>query len=133
MTRPIRCKHFTGIGEDACRAGVNYRSLVGGSDFGWALRIPCTTTKRSENQVPCEKHDRMTAEEIAAEDEKFERAFQRTTGAYSAIKAIVGDRRGVSGTIDCPGCHAPLHYSVARLNGHIHACCETDECVSFME
>ncbi len=36
-----RCKHFTGpVHNKTCKAGVNYRELVGGPDLGWMARMP---------------------------------------------------------------------------------------------
>jgi hypothetical protein len=38
------------------------------------------------------------------------------------------------GVMDCPVCGTgKLHYSRAGYNGHVHARCETDGCVSWME
>ncbi|TAL41997.1 MAG: hypothetical protein EPN91_09355 [Salinibacterium sp.] len=65
-----RCIHFTGIHNDACNAGVNYRALVGGEYVGWATAIPCTGTRFRDKHdraiVPCSLHTLPTLE--AAEE-----------------------------------------------------------------
>jgi hypothetical protein len=35
--------------------------------------------------------------------------------------------------IECPECKGRLHLSQAGGNGHVHARCETDGCVAWME
>jgi len=35
------CKHFTGIMEKTCKAGVCYRDAFNGKEAGIALRMPC--------------------------------------------------------------------------------------------
>lgn len=42
-----RCRHFNGIQNTECRAGINYRQMVGGDDFGWAARLPCFIDENS--------------------------------------------------------------------------------------
>lgn len=37
------------------------------------------------------------------------------------------------GTIPCPVCQKNLFYSRAASNGHVHARCETPDCICFME
>lgn len=66
------CHHFNGLPlgfdlkDKVCAAGVEYRQLVGGPDFGWAARIPCFGEQNKE-QVSCEHYQPVTEEEIQAE------------------------------------------------------------------
>ncbi len=46
------CVSFNGIQHDECKAGVNYRRLIGGPDFGWAKHLPCLNDPEA---VQCEK------------------------------------------------------------------------------
>lgn len=39
----------------------------------------------------------------------------------------------LSGTIECPMCHATLHYSIADSNGHMRAKCSRDGCLNMVE
>lgn len=49
----------------------------------------------------------------------------------ASIKLIRATKKH-SGTIVCPACEKTLYYTVAPSNGHIHAKCETDNCISYM-
>lgn len=58
---------------------------------------------------------------------------QRLEQMGVAREAILATKRG-SGEIDCPICKAgKLRFSVARVNGHVHAHCTTRLCMSWME
>lgn len=66
--------------------------------------------------------------------------FERTMKARAAIVDHLGGpwKRGAKsagGVIDCPACGntACLQFSRAGINGHIHAACRTEGCVSWME
>ena len=122
-----RCRHFTGVQNDACAAGIPYESLRGERGL---MQIPCIHTGK---HLPCEKREYLTAEEIAAEDAEIEASFLRTSAAIKAIKAHVGGQRGVRDEIECPTCKGRLRFTVAACNGHIHAKCSTDDCVAFMQ
>ena len=37
------------------------------------------------------------------------------------------------GCMDCPKCKQGLRWSKSRRNGHIHAACDTEGCLSWME
>jgi hypothetical protein len=41
MKSKTRCKYFTGLVNESCKVGVNYRKLVGGEDFGWMKMAAC--------------------------------------------------------------------------------------------
>jgi hypothetical protein len=50
------------------------------------------------------------------------------------IKERHGKQRGVAGSLKCPVCNTgTVFYSVAPLNGHIWARCNTKGCVAFMQ
>lgn len=74
-----------------------------------------------------------TPEERAAEESAFQSAFAKIMTARGAIVKATGSKRGVAGTIPCPVCGGELRYSIANVNGHIHAACATKECVRWME
>lgn len=64
------CKHFNGIGRKlSCKKGINVRKHVGGDDFGWATRMPCS--KRNKNPVPCDQYEDYTEEELQAIEDEF--------------------------------------------------------------
>lgn len=68
------------------------------------------------------------AEGAAGEDRQGPRGDR---GPWNKKKYRVGG----AGRIDCPACggHETLGFTRAAYNGHIHAACKTDGCVSWME
>jgi len=76
---------------------------------------------------------------IARSSESLEAAIQRMLSGLAAVAADAEQRgfkkgNGGLGEVACPVCNSgTIHYSVASYNGHRHAKCTTDGCVSFME
>lgn len=60
------CKHFTGIQNKTCKAGISYRELCGGENLGWAVRIPCFARFSVPPTVLCHKKIAVTKEDEAA-------------------------------------------------------------------
>jgi hypothetical protein len=54
--------------------------------------------------------------------------------ADAKVKGLKRDAGGVS-SMPCPaiGCASTLRYSVASVNGHMHAACDNKNCVRCME
>jgi hypothetical protein len=74
-------------------------------------------------------------QEYREEEEAFARARLAHRAAHDDAKAK-GFRKGQGGadSIPCPICTTGrLYYRVAAYNGHMHAKCETEGCVSWME
>lgn len=136
----LTCKHFNGVQHDECRAGVNYRTLAGEPSLGCMTRIPCLFIKEPKNgpMAECCKRELPTLDEaeksVTAGDEAMARHMSAFRIAHDDAKAK-GLKKGHGGSSDCecPVCHAKLHYNVADYNGHMHAQCETNGCVSWME
>lgn len=117
--RPFRdeCRFFNGLGFGAgerakcCEAGINYRELVGGPDFGWARRIPCLDGSPSLprlDPVPCSRRVLMTQEEHA-EREKETRALIDQVCARMAAGL-------------CPHCSKPIEPSTVHGRCRYGAC-----------
>lgn len=131
------CIHFLGIQHAECKVLVNIRELVGGSDFGWAVRIPCII--KDGSAVVCDRRELRTREQAEAMvDEhkaQFERSMKAVTAAHAHAKTQgFGVGNGGRGELPCPlGCDGGvIRYSVAGVNGHMHAAC-TKGCTSWME
>ena len=125
--RRARCKHFNGVLNKVCRAGVTYNALSLP-----ALAVCC------HNEGECVKRERPTSEELEAENKRFKEAFERVAKARKAIVDLLeasGNKKGegAAGTTKCPCCGGRLGFSKAGSNGHIHALCSTAGCVSWME
>ena len=134
-----KCIHFTGIQHETCKAGVNYREIVGGEDLGWAIRTPCFEDNK-ECVVTCNHREFPTYAEAQAEEDRQEAAMERFWLACNAAHEDAeakGFKRGNGGrsSMPCPiaGCSGQLNYSVASVNGHMHAACTRSGCVSWME
>jgi len=133
------CVHFPGIQHAECRAGVNMRQLVGGPDFGWAARLPCLQMDAAKCEVTCPSRKFPTREEAEAElaehDARMEKFLISMRAAKDHAKQLgLGRGNGGQGRLACPsGCGGELRYSVASVNGHMHAACSTKGCVSWME
>lgn len=137
MTRSDWCKHYRGMyRRETCEAGVRFDSLPGRGVKGFLQTCPCL----NRNGADCEKAEYRTDEEIAAERAEVAKRLEQIGIARDAIVAALGGPRkrgmpGASGTIDCPVCgkEKSLAFSRSSYNGHIHAQCLTDGCVSWME
>ncbi len=124
-----RCKHFTGVQNKTCAAGVEYHALRDSAGQKLSYRtFPCF--KDEMGRAPCDKREFPTDAEVDAEIKGHDDSFARV---IAARKAIVASKL-THGEITCPCCgkEKALRFSVASLNGHIHAAC-TSGCVAWME
>lgn len=144
-----RCKHFGGINftdkSKACKAGVRMLDVIVEKPYRYRYSedspvytsnhsMPCFTDSDPYRVCSCAKQDFPTPEEIKANKEESDMLMSRFFTARQAIVTATDGKRGVSGEIECPICKAgKLRYSVASLNGHIHAGCTTENCVAWME
>lgn len=136
MSRRIWCKHYRAMfTHETCEAGVPYEKFKGQSFDN----RPCFCKLGQTPPGGCDKAEYPTAEEIAAEDAAIEKRLADTMTARKAIVEHLGGpwkkgTKGASGHISCPVCKTgALRFSRAGYNGHIHAGCTTDGCVSWME
>lgn len=144
--RKDTCKHFNGIQNTTCDAGILYKSVTSNPEEleGSALRLPCHTTCRGatpsqlehfNRRGTCAKFELPTAFEIEAERQAFQAAIERQRKVYPLIAEIKQTHKGQqwSGTVPCPVCGGNLRLSHAARNGHIWGRCETEGCVAWME
>ena len=123
--RIATCRHFTGIMNDACEKGVVYRSVRDTSGPGMA-KWPCTD---ADCPTACNKREPRTAEEVDAEDREFEERLSFVGRARAKIVAL----KAPEGRTDCPRCGQGLWFRVSSYNGHVHANCDTKDCLRWME
>jgi hypothetical protein len=143
MNRKGRCVHYNGTVNECCEAGVKYSDLTvrgalpcHGADYESGLRgkpLPIP-----ETVALCSKRCEPTQEQIDADEKKSEELFERTMKARKAIVDFLGGpwkkgMRAVSGTLPCPCCQKGTLTFSRGGNGHIHASCFTEDCVSWME
>jgi hypothetical protein len=136
------CRYFTGLPmvslqdqRTTCEAGINYRKHIGGPDLGWCSRAPCLTTSMSKEQVPCDKYEEPTQEEIDKFDAEVKEASDRMMRTIPFIEKIKKKYKGqnVKSTDECPECKGVLHFTHAAYNGHVWGKCETEECLNWVE
>jgi hypothetical protein len=136
MSRPW-CNHYRGMHEkDKCEAGIEFASLENYGTRQFSKSCPCYGPGQGE----CERAEYPTAEEMAAHDAELAERFERVTRTRAAIVEYCGGpwkrgEPGKNGVIDCPACGNKdcLQFSRSSYNGHIHARCNTEDCVSWME
>lgn len=109
-----------------------------GHEAGTAM--PCIPRFIKGRQAwPCERFEIMSQAEAEEESDRDIAVMNRVAVAHAAAKADAearGLRKGTGGTgeMPCPCCKdGLLRYSVASYNGHMHAKCSTEDCVSWME
>ena len=167
MKRIGVCRHFNGVGvmgeeeTKKCEAGVCYREHAGKENAGWIARLPCIktykfskATKRALEevnleeifgevkvdtsiQIPCDKYEDPTEEDILKEDEEIRKATEAMEKVFPIIVKIKQEHEKDTepwvGTETCPVCNGTLHVSHANYNGHVWGKCETKNCVNWME
>jgi hypothetical protein len=142
------CIHYTGAlnprTNGVCKAGVDYRALVGGDDKGWVTRLPCSFPKKPKcgEAATCNKYVEPTVEQIAASEREHAESMRKFMVAFSgnvlewrkANKWDPKNPKGAMGKVPCEACgKGEIHLSMSAYNGHVHGQCTTEGCVSWME
>lgn len=127
------CQHYDPPigGVTSCKCGVVY------DDQFPDKPIPCWQGRGKtdgEQRKLCHRWLRNTREQGEARADRIEIVMKR----LRIVGPVVAEWRnkspkGKQEIIECPVCKGRLHLSQAACNGHVHAKCETDDCVSFME
>lgn len=131
------CTHFTGIQHDRCNAGVLYSAMREAKTDTTPFRFACFQDEAQG--LVCNAARFPTREEAEASARADKEAWARVSLANNAAHADAkakGFGKGHAGadSIPCPVCEkGRLYYRVAAHNGHMHARCETEGCVSWME
>lgn len=121
-----KCKHFTGIQNDICKAGIRYDDVK---------PVPCLVKYRRKDSPMCARYEEPTDEEVAEDEAYIQARMEMHSKAGSIIVEIKRQHKGHNwrGVLDCPVCGGRLHVSHAAYNGHVHGRCETEDCLSWME
>lgn len=129
-----KCRHFNGVMNECCRAGIAYKSVtVFHLPPGTGASMPCLLST-AEVPCQCEKASYPTREEAEQSEADWRQRRIDTAKARAAILAATKGAKRVRGRILCPVCEkaGSLRFGVA-YNGHIHAQCETEGCVAWIE
>jgi hypothetical protein len=125
-----------------CEAGVEYASFRAENFNLTFAQQPCFLTKAGESKpdaVPCKHLRRPTPEEIKAHEGWLNARWDKMRVVMTAIDPWRQEHqkanKGGAQTIDCPACGGSktLSMTIAGVNGHVHAHCKTEGCVSWME
>ena len=129
-----KCIHFNGVQNDCCKAGIKYTDLAG-SDFPCFRGDALKSLRKGELPSHCDKTEFPTEEYIQNEIAEHDKAFKKVDEGLKAVAHIRKEHNGKnwSGVIECPICKGKLHVSHASLNNHVHAQCETKDCIAWME
>lgn len=132
------CQHY-GRGKGAemiCKCGMDRDKVqvvpVGPKRIKWG---PCIKGHTLEDpRAHCPNWIRRTREMGEARADSIERSIDIMTKVMPFIsdwrsKGPMGKRE----VVECPVCKGGLMLSQASYNGHVHAHCSTQGCVSFME
>lgn len=139
MFRKDVCIHYNGLVSKSCKAGVQYASVVAAREQGVSLldKAPCFS--RNGLSELCVNYCLPSVEEIEEYERCIENHLQQIIVTRKAIKEDIEAtgmvRRDVAGQIPCKICKdGTVSYSCAgAYNGHIHAKCSTENCVSWIE
>jgi len=123
------CRHYNGMLNETCKAGVNYRALAGNADATPLnlLGLPCVLISSA---TPCASLDRPTVAEAQAEEDEF---MQHAAGSLLAIQRARKIGKGRAGVIECPICRGKLSVAVSSFNGHTQGRCATEGCLQWIE
>ncbi len=119
-----------------CRAGCDIANIqkapIPGKSLKWG---PCIDGHLLPNATElCPKWERYTREQGEAYADDVERSVKRLMLAGPVISAWrKKPPRGKAEVIPCPVCGKRLHLQQASCNGHVRACCETKDCINFIE
>ena len=113
------CKHFNGVLNPSCRAGVPYLMLGNEPPKTW----PCNRNGGGS----CIYRDMPTQEEVDAYLREMDESLKRTLAIVAATPP------GRSGAMTCPNCRSTINWSRSPRNNHLHAVCETKGCFAVMQ
>lgn len=132
-----KCKHFNGLTNKCCDAGVPYDTFRDASAGSDRTHFPCFRDRMTPDTI-CEKREWELKADVAARQKAFEESLARVESAVAVIAEDVKAKgykkgNGGQGELVCPACQTgKLLYSVSSYNGHLAAKCSTGGCVSFM-
>ena len=138
------CRHFNGIQNKVCKAGVNYHGLTD-RDGQIAFVLPCLgpNPHAKAPAAECGLFEAVTQADLDARRAQIDAAMERHRKVGEALGAAISLQRKQSKSsrtskrvsYDCPVCGkaGALAVSTSGYNGHAHGRCSTAGCVSWQE
>lgn len=132
------CEHYNpqpGSIRVRCNAGCDIKSVQKVEVEGKMKWGPCIGGHTLENPLAhCPKWQRRSIERSEKRADAVERAIKRMTISGPFISAWrKKEPIGKVEVVECPVCKGRLHLSQSSYNGHVRACCETKNCINFIE
>ena len=116
------CRHYTGVQNLTCKAGVAYKDVRDQSRRPW--RWPCTEESIRER---CPQFEAQTEEELT----QLKRDRAQRLNAVGIMRASISKQTGDRGTVVCAVCGNLARWTRAP-NGRVACACPTG-CISWME
>lgn len=138
----FRCVHFTGLGKGKCKAGMTYDEVDKEMRVAYRAGLPCLKPDPDDlakldgrPQCACPHLRFPSEEEVQKELDMWKQQMEKMTTALAIINPIREKHAGKDwqGILECPNCKNKLHVTHSGYNGHVHAKCETEGCVAWME
>jgi hypothetical protein len=125
------CRHFNGVQNTTCKAGVRYGDFANRD-----LLAPCLPRMGPREVGTCDKREPYTEADIDAREAQIEASMERHRKAGPVIAEIRKAHKGRSatGSVPCPACGTgTLHWAIAGYNGHMRGRCSAAGCLNWME
>lgn len=132
------CQHYNPRGaKTECRAGCDIANLKRvqtrpEKPIKWG---PCIEGHLLPDPLAvCPKWLRVTREAAEKRADDIERSMRKLTIAGPFISAWRKKQPlGKAEVVECPVCKGRLYLTQSAYNGHVHAKCQTPDCISFIE
>lgn len=110
-----KCIHFNGVMNKTCKAGINYADVRIDKPY----KFPCL-----QQGGQCPHAEFRTEAQVKEFIDKMEDDSVKALVAYATVKDHYAKTKEQSGNVPCQ-CGGELHYTIASLNGHIWAKCNS--------
>ncbi len=128
------CVHYNGMSHKCCEKNIDYDDTFG-REPGLFYRLPCIpdgAKREGVSRETCAYYEALGQEEHAERNRLAMEAMGRAVLVSDAILKECGEEVEVAGVMDCPCCEGTVMWSRSS-NGHVHALCNTPDCVRFMQ
>ncbi len=136
------CKHYAPksgakLSDDYCAIGCGSSAMMGKARKldNEPRMAPCIGGHNCKDvRAICPKWERRSLEHAKARADSIEKGINQLMVIGPTVKAWREKLPyGKQEVIECPVCKGRLHLSQSAYNGHVHGCCETNGCVSWMQ
>lgn len=137
------CTHYApkpgSLKSDYCALGLGASEAMDrGRDAKESNMCPCIGGhKASDVLALCPKWERRSLEHAEKRADSIERSMKQMETSFAVVSAwrswTTKNRVAKQEVIECPVCQGKLHLSQSSYNGHVRGCCETADCLNWIE